>query len=213
MKFHLRENYTELITWDQDSFSANSEELLKPITVFEEKRYGLSISEPYPHHIYILQIGDERLVLSYKEFDNFFELESSNYFESAAGETDLLIFQQDKDGIEKKVSQFKVYVVPSKIGEHNYKKMVLDLQKICHSLINDLIGKSKHSQEGGDFKLHTFRSHEEELSIIGDVWRRFIFIIKEVMTSPTTIIRPQIGLIRNYKNKSFRNQIQMMKML
>ena len=110
--------------------------------VSEEDMFGLVIHNATPGSQYVIDVGEERIDAECRWFASACELEKGPYFESAYAKTVLAVMRRGEDRIVEKVAECEVYVLPSKIGHENYQQMVGDLQMVCRSLINDLIGKS-----------------------------------------------------------------------
>lgn len=64
--------------------------------------------------------------------------------------------------------------------------MVQDLNQICRSLINDIIGKSTHGFLKRRIQRRSFRSREEEFVAIQQLWMRLLPNLKGILSSPAS---------------------------
>ncbi|MBP5226688.1 MAG: DUF2357 domain-containing protein, partial [Kiritimatiellae bacterium] len=181
--------------------------------VSEEGKYGLVIHDADPDASYAIAVGEERIDAECRAFSFGCELAKGAYFESAFAKTAFSVMRQAGDeSAEEKVAECELYVLPSKIGHENYQRMVGDLQKVCRSLINDLIGKSRHGQDWDDaFQPVLFRSMEEELTAIRRTWAELAPLIEEISVAPATrtVIKHTMASVG--RNRSYRGIAAMMK--
>lgn len=180
--------------------------------VFEDKPYGIVIHGGQADKHYTLRIGEERLNLQEARFSTDCVLQGGMYFESAFATTKLFILSLDEEGTETLETECECYVVPSKIGHDNYRRMVADLQSICQALLNDLIGKSQHGQEWDEtIRILGFRSRQEELTAMRRTWNALRPLIGEISLAPTShLIRKRVMAVGG-KHLSPRDVVAMMK--
>ena len=181
--------------------------------VSEEGKYGLVVHDADPDASYAIVVGEERIGAECRAFSSCCELAKGAYFESAFAKTVFSVLRQAGDeSAGEKVAECELYVLPSKIGHGNYQRMVGDLQKVCRSLINDLIGKSRHGQDwDGAFQPVLFRSMEEELTAIRRTWVDLAPLIEEISMAPATrtVIKHTMASVG--RNRSYRGMAAMMK--
>jgi hypothetical protein len=112
----------------------------------------------------------------------------SAYFESGRGETKVRL-ESRSEGTSSDawspVLEISVWVLPTKIGEAAYETMADDLQKISHSLLVDLFGKSTKTYDIRFSKrLGRFRSAVEELDAIAAITDRLVGLLTKISHRP-----------------------------
>ncbi|MBO5940517.1 MAG: hypothetical protein J6R18_04915 [Kiritimatiellae bacterium] len=183
------------------------------VTVLELGKYGLVMYDAEPDSCYFLKVGEERIGVECRDFANCHCFDRADYFESAYGRTVLSVMRECDDGATEIVTECEFYVVPSKIGNDNYKRMVADLQKVCQSLINDLIGKSRHGQDWNSaFRPFAFRSREEELTAIARTWTELAPRIEDISIAPISNAKLCRVMSSTGRNRSYRGVSAMMKL-
>lgn len=208
MRFELRGPGDVLVdSWDDKSPCGG-----EPIVVLEGQKYFLHVVDAPGDGDFLIRVGEERLSLECRWFGKTCELQGGDYFESASGRSVAAVFAVVEDGSEQMLCERAFYVLPSKIGKENYSRMVADLQAVCRSLVNDLIGKSQHSYAWNRaLQARMFRSCEEELLSVTRVWKVILPLLCEIERSPFCEIAPQFRLGECLRNRSFRNIPIMMK--
>lgn len=200
---------TTIATWGDESHAGD--EGLE--VVLEERKYGLVVHDADPEDVYSLKVGDEELGIEQKRYQptvcNFLQ---DVYFESANGRSTLSIGICLKDGSLRELSTREFYVLPSKIGRENYSRMVADLQAVCRSLVNDLVGKSRHSMQWKNrLRSRVCRSREEDFRSVEKTWHDLLPLLDEIESSPARIVGGRPVLMACDRNRSMRNLRVMMK--
>lgn len=192
-------------------FDDHTEEILQ---ISEDEKYELKIYDAEDSHEYYLQIGDDILPNHFYWRKDVLCVEAGSYFESAAGNTTLFIKEKVENipsSDDLVVLSSSWYVLPSKLGEQNYKKMVSDLHNFCRALINDTIGKSKHSREWQYFKNRSLRTHEEEFLFAAETWHKLSPILDIILSSPCSIIQQRQKIQKPIQARSRWHQRELMK--
>ena len=113
-----------------------------------------------------------------------------SYFESGRGDTKVILESREEvSDLEawKPLLQFSVYVVPSKISEESYQRMVDDLSDLSRSLVVDLYGKSNRTCDVRLAKqARSYHSREEELDSIVTVVDRLGVLLHGIQQSPAS---------------------------
>ena len=197
MKLYLRIGKTKEILWDDAELSTVPEH-----HVYEGSRYGFCIEDPPEEaESFKLQIGDEIETVMSALYGGYADIADGLYFESAAGKTELAVMGFDSAGQELFKIPSLFYVVPSKLGEENYHRMVNDLNVICQALLSDLLGKSRHGKIWERFRRHSFRSHEEELIAIQRMWKSFSISLRMITDAPQGYLsRQDVVILPHGKN-------------
>lgn len=207
MKFYLETGIPgECISWDDAAVFANT---AAETAAFETSYYWMRIESPPVNAVeFKLKIGDEFVPISPQYYPGRVEIGKTQFFESAAGKTDLTVFGFDQDGHELFSVTRSIYVIPSKIGQANYQRMVNDLNAVCHALLNDLLGKSKHGKVWNRFRKRSFRSHEEELIAIRRMWKQFSVDLRMIAAGPQGYLaRKNVVILPHGKNAAnYRTQ-------
>lgn len=114
------------------------------------------------------------------------------YFESARASTQLVLESRsecDNDDDWKTLISVGIYVLPSKIGEDRYEAMSDDLNRVSHSLLSDLYGKSRRTV---DLKFapkgNTYHSREVELRAIERTLVRVEDLLRSIALRPASRI-------------------------
>ena len=208
MRFELQgPGNHSIVQWDGGAFDGEM-----PV-VTEEGTFGLIVSDDDSDSEYAINVGEERIEVGCQRFSGLCLLEKGPYFESAYAKTKIAVIRKEDGGVETKVAECDLYVLPSKIGRENYQRMVADLQSICRSLVNDLIGKSRHGQDWGfDLRPFLFRSMEEELAAIRKTWTELAPLIEEVSTAPVSNTMMWRTMTACGRNRTYRGIPAMMKL-
>lgn len=112
------------------------------------------------------------------------------YFDSARAHTQIIVEvrpEADEGASWRPVLSECVYILPSKVGEDRYEAMNADLDRVSHSLLSDLYGKSRHTIDLMHAKLgHTYQSREEELRAIEDVLLKLKELLLSIARGPVS---------------------------
>lgn len=192
-----------LAAWDAPAEGGMT--LSRPqVTVNETGRYAFSLTPVRPKTEYRLFIGDQNigeegesddmLLSRMIRVDQRLIWVEYMYFESARGWTAIHLEERTGDETDwRRVGSYRVYTLPTKLGEERYQAMVEDLRALCGGLLIDILGKSNRNIDR--FTLNkgiSFRSKEMELREVEEVWNHMGQVLELLARSPGT--RPALNM-------------------
>lgn len=200
--FSIQHGATPLCAWNLETGQATTHSRVVQrdgvLVLSEDKRVGFLLEpvvESWEHRLFIGDVSLNDIVPTSDDASGILVGErlfwrDFAYFDSARGETLLVLesrHQTAADDAWATLLTARIYVVPSKLGEDRYLAMSADMNRLSHSLLSDLYGKSRRSVDIKHSKgSQTYLSHEAELQSIESTLNRLDSLLQSIARRPAS---------------------------
>lgn len=169
---------------------------LAPVhTVGELQAHGFEIDGREPETEYRVQIGDldppDGKGLG-RAFGSRILWEEFCYFESARGRVEVSLFSRPAGVAEWRLrARLEVNVLPTKLGEYRYRRMLEDLRGLAAGLVFDLVSKAKGAVDVGPREAGhagTMGSSQLELRVLERRWPEIARVLLQIAKEPASAL-------------------------
>jgi hypothetical protein len=164
---------------------------LPSVVLSESDKIAFEINPKEIGREYEILVGDIPLIQGHHG-RKVVEWNDNAYFDSARGQTPVLLRSKDVDGPEDiwtVRARFDAWVCPGKLTESAYQRMFDDLAVLSSGLVFDLLSKSRFSMaslRGMRSGAVAARSAQMELRLMSQLWSGFSKALVAIITQPET---------------------------